>query len=204
MPRREHAPPASAPAGAHGDRRMEETELMRRLAAGDRDGAAGALYDRFGPRLYGVGLRLLGDRGLAEELVQETFVRLWRSAGRFDPARGSASTFVFTIARRAAVDLHRRPSSRPLAELDERDLARREALESGDEFEHVVLGLELREALDELSEEQRSVLELHYREDLTQQQIAERLGLPLGTVKSRTLYGLRALKAELARRDADG
>ncbi len=66
-----------------------------------------------------------------------------------------------------------------------------------------MLGLELREALDRLSEEQRSVLELHYREDLTQQQIADRLALPLGTVKSRTLYGLRALKVVLAQRGSD-
>ncbi len=177
---------------------------MLQLAAGDREDAVGALYDRYAPRLYGVGLRLLRDRGLAEELVQETFVRIWRSSGRFDPTRGSAAAFVFTIARRAAVDLHRRPSSRPLAELDERELAGGEGLAPADEFEQVVLGLELREALAALSEEQRTVLELHYREDMTQRQIAERLALPLGTVKSRTLYGLRALKLELAGRGSGG
>lgn len=179
---------------------MAEAELMARLAAGDRDSALPALYDLYARRLFGIGLRLLGDRGLAEELVQETFVRLWRSAGRFDPERGSVATFVFTLARRAAVDLHRRASSRPLAELNDDDLERSDAAEPGEEFEHVVLGLEVREALDALSKEQRSVLELYYREDLTQQQIADRLGLPLGTVKTRTFYGLKALKVELENR----
>lgn len=172
---------------------------LAQASAADRDSAVLELYDRYGSRLYGIGLRLLRDRGLAEELVQETFIRLWRSAPRFDARRGSVATFVFTIARRTAVDLQRRVSSRPLVELDERELARREGLESG-EFDQVVLGLEVREALDALSEEQRVVLELHYHDDLTQQQIAERLGLPLGTVKTRTFYGLKALKSDLEQR----
>ena len=172
---------------------------MQRLAqteAQDRDAAVLELYDLYGRRLYGIGLRLLGDRGIAEELVQETLVRLWRSAARFDVDRGSLATFVFTIARRTAVDLARRVSSRPLAELDDRELVRRDGLED-DEYDQVVQGLELREALDALSVEQRVVLELHYQEDLTQQQIAARLDLPIGTVKTRTFYGLRALRAQL-------
>lgn len=173
---------------------------MSRLAARDQEDALPTLYDCYARRLYGVGLRLLGDQGLAEELVQETFVRLWRSAGRFDPARGSLSTFVFTIARRTAVDLRRRVSSRPLAELSENELAQMDARESGDEFEQLVLSLEVREALEALSDGQRHVLELHYQEDLTQQQVADRLGVPLGTVKTRTYYGLKALKVELERR----
>lgn len=175
---------------------------MVRLAAGDQNGALPILYDTYSRRLYGIGLRLLGDRGLAEELVQETFVRLWRSSGRFDSTRGSVGTFVFTIARNTAVALRRRVSSRPLAELDERELGRREGLDEG-EYDRLVLGLEMREALEALSEEHRVVLELHYHEDLTQSQIAERLELPLGTVKTRTYYGLKALKATLERRSAD-
>ena len=93
----------------------QEAALLAQVAAGDRDEPLAELYRRYGRRLYGLGLHLLRDRGLAEELVQETFVRLWRSSGRFDPERGSVRTFVFTLARRAAVDLHRRPSSRSLA-----------------------------------------------------------------------------------------
>jgi RNA polymerase sigma-70 factor, ECF subfamily len=93
----------------------EETLLLGRVAAGDHGRPLVQLYDLYSARLYGLGLRLLGDRGMAEELVQETFLRLWRSAARFDPERGSVRTFVFTIARRVAVDLIRRPASRPLA-----------------------------------------------------------------------------------------
>lgn len=119
--------------------------------AATRDAAVLELYDRYGGRLYGIGLRLLGNRRLAEELVQETFIRLWRSAPRFDVERGSLSTFVFTIARRAAVDMTRRVSSRPLIELSEHDLERPTAGGSGEEFEHVVRSLEVREALDELA-----------------------------------------------------
>jgi RNA polymerase sigma-70 factor, ECF subfamily len=80
-----------------------EAALVARLAAGDRGEPLATLYERYGGRVYGLGLQLLGDRGMAEELVQETFVRLWRASERFDPARASVRTFVFTLARRAAV-----------------------------------------------------------------------------------------------------
>src|SRR5687768_1420436 len=96
----------------------EETLLLGRVAAGDHGRPLVELYRLYSARLYGLGLRLLRDRGMAEELVQETFLRLWRSAARFDPERGSVRTFVFTIARRVAVDLLRRPASRPLTTAD--------------------------------------------------------------------------------------
>ena len=100
----------------------KETVLIERVGNGEVDESMGALYDLYSSRLYGLGIRLLGDRGLAEELVQETFLRLWRSAPRFDRELGSGTTFVFTIARRVAIDLRRRRSSRPHAALaDERD-----------------------------------------------------------------------------------
>src|SRR5438105_460450 len=93
----------------------DEAALLARVAAGERGAPLSELYTRYEGRLYGLGLRLLGDEGLAEELVQETFVRLWRRADRFDADRGSVAAFIFTIARRIAIDLWRRPSSRPLA-----------------------------------------------------------------------------------------
>src|SRR5215472_7204485 len=92
-----------------------DADLLLAVGGGDRDEALPELYRRYERRLFGLGLRLLGDRGLAEELVQETFVRLWRTADRFDPERGSPPSFIFAIARRLAIDLWRRPSSRPLA-----------------------------------------------------------------------------------------
>ena len=91
-----------------------EAELLALVAAGDTGAPLRRLYDRYERRLYGFGLRLLGEPGLAEELVQETWLRVWRSAARFDPERGTVRAFLFTIARRVAVDLWRRPSSRVL------------------------------------------------------------------------------------------
>jgi len=169
------------------------------VAAGDSGDPMVALYQRYGSRLYGFGLRLLGDQGMAEEMVQETFVRLWRGAERFDPDKGSVRTYTYTIARRVAVDLRRRAASRPPQTTgtghDDVELS------TGDrEFEDLILGLDLRDALRSLSAKHREILELLLDEDLSQPQVSERLGIPLGTVKTRTYYGLRALKLELEER----
>jgi RNA polymerase sigma-70 factor (ECF subfamily) len=172
----------------------DDAALVARLAAGDLGPPLQELYRRYGGRLYGLGVRLLGDRGLAEELVQETFVRLWRTADRFDPERGSVTTFIFAIARRLAIDLWRRPSSRPFEPEPEA------AGGAGDPLEPALLGLAIRDALDSLSPSHREVLELAYHEDLRQTDIAEQLGLPLGTVKTRTYYALRALRVALEER----
>lgn len=167
---------------------------MARMGAGDRGEPLEALVERYSGPLFGFGLRLLRDRGMAEEMVQDTFVRLWRGAGRYDPERGSVRTFVYTIARNAAIDLQRRAASRPLA-TDEGDLG---SAGAGDEpFDKLVLGLDVRSALQTLSDKHRQTLELAYDDDLTQRQIAERLGIPLGTVKTRSHHALRALRQEL-------
>jgi RNA polymerase sigma-70 factor (ECF subfamily) len=178
-----------------------EAELVLRLAAGDRGEPLEALYDAYGSGVFRLGLMLLRDTGLAEDLVQETFVRLWRSAPRYDPSRSSVRTFVFTLARRAAVDLWRRqrgPLPSALEDTDFVDVA------GSEEFEHLLLRLDVRDALDALSPAHREVLELQYDTDLTQEQVAIRLGIPLGTVKSRTLYALRALARELGERGLSG
>jgi RNA polymerase sigma-70 factor, ECF subfamily len=175
---------------------FEEARLLQLVAGGDRAEPLEELYDRYAPRVYGLGIQLLGDRGLAEDLVQETFVRLWRSAPRFDPAKGSVPTFLFTLARRAAVDMWRRRN---------RD-GRRTPLDAepaadDDAFGELLMGLDVRAALEELSEKHREVLELHYDDGLTQQQISERLAIPLGTVKTRTYHAMRALRDKLEERD---
>lgn len=168
------------------------------MAAGDVDEPIAALYRLYGSRLFGLGLRLLGDRGMAEELVQETLVRLWRSASRFDPERGSVRTFTFTIARHAAIDLQRRAASRPLATAEEVEGDVQDV--SDDVFDQLLLSLEVRDAVQSLSDKHRAVVELTLDHDLTQQQVADRLGLPLGTVKTRTFYALKELRLELAGR----
>ena len=176
----------------------EEAVLLRRLGAGERDEPLAELYRIYGRRIYGLGLRLLGDRGLAEELVQETFLRLWRSSESFDPRRGTARAFVFTLARRAGVDLLRRRSSRstPAIPLEDLDTTR-----GDDAFDELVLSLDVRDVLDRLSPKHREVLELHYFGDMTQVQIAARLEIPLGTVKTRTFHALRAFREQLRRQE---
>jgi RNA polymerase sigma-70 factor (ECF subfamily) len=182
---------------AAGQTAADEAELLAAVAAGDRGAPLEELYRRYGPRLYGLGLRLLGDRGLAEELVQETFVRLWQQAGRFDPHRGSVSAFLFTIARRIAVDLWRRPSSRPFEPPPPEAVAG----EPGpDPVERVIEGLAVRDALQSLSPAHQQVLELSIGQDRKQAEIAALLGIPLGTVKTRAYYALRALKLALQER----
>jgi len=176
----------------------EEAALVARVAAGDSGDPMVALYQRYGSRLYGFGLRLLGDQGMAEDMVQETFVRLWRGAERFDPDKGSVRTYTYTIARRVAVDLRRRATSRPPQTTD---TGHDHELTGNDrEFEDLILGIDLRDALRSLSAKHREILELLLDEDLSQPQVSERLGIPLGTVKTRTYYGLRALKLELEER----
>jgi RNA polymerase sigma-70 factor (ECF subfamily) len=179
---------------------VEDAALLAQIAGGDLGRPLEELYDRYAARLHGLGLRLLGDPGLAEELVQETFVRLWQSAGRYDPQRGSVTSFVFTIARRLTIDLRRRPSSRPFAELEADQGPERDP---GDAVDRLLVGLHVRDALNSLPDGQREVLELLYLQDLTQRQVADRVGVPLGTVKTRAFYGLRTLKEALAERDVD-
>jgi RNA polymerase sigma-70 factor, ECF subfamily len=176
---------------------ITDAELLLAVGRGDRGEPLHELYRRYSGRVYGLGVQLLGDRGLAEELVQEAFVRVWRTAGRFDPDRGSAATFVFTIARRLAIDLWRRPSSRqaaPEATTEPDD----------DQVDRLLVGLDVRDALDSLSDAHRRVLELSYRDQLKQTEIAERLGIPLGTVKTRSYHALRSLRAALERRGIHG
>jgi RNA polymerase sigma-70 factor, ECF subfamily len=131
--------------------------------------------------------------------VQETFVRLWQQSRRFDPSRGNVSTFLFAIARRIAVDLWRRPSSRPF----EPEPAEAEATGTEDPVDGVLEGLAVRDAMQSLSPAHRQILELFYGQDRKQTEIAELLGLPLGTVKTRSYYALRALKLALQERGID-
>ena len=136
--------------------------------------------------------------GLADELVQECFVRLWRTAGRFDLSRGTVAAYMFVMGRSIAADLRKRPSSRPLMPVDEAQIPAQP-----DGADQVLETLMMRDALDSLSAAHREVLMLVHAEGLTQLQIAERLGLPLGTVKTRMYHGLRALRAALGERGYD-
>lgn len=171
---------------------------MAELAAGDIGAPAAELYRRYSDRLYRFGVQALGNTGLAEEMVQECFLRLWRTAGRFDADRGSVAAYLFTIARSVASDVRRRPSSRPLVPVEYIQLP-----PQADSVDRILDSMILRDGLDTLSSAHREVLRLVHEEGLTQSQIAERLGLPLGTVKTRLFHGLRALRAALIERGFD-
>ena len=152
--------------------------------------AAAQLYDIYADPLYAYGLHHLGDAELAEELVQRVLEKLWRRAATYDPERGPVAAFVFTIARSTVADLRRASARRaqPVGEVPEGSLA------VDDAADRILLAATVRAALERLSEDHRRVLELAYTRGLSQRQIAERLDLPLGTVKSRTYYALRAFR----------
>jgi RNA polymerase sigma-70 factor, ECF subfamily len=175
-----------------------EAQLVAEIAAGNIEEPVRELYRRYGKRLYRFGMQVLGNPGLAEEMVQEAFVRLWRTAGRFDARRGSVGAYLTVIARSVAADLRKRPSSRPLLAVEDAALP-----PAWDNVDQILDSLIVREALDKLSPAHALVLRLAQEEGLTQSQIAVRLGLPLGTVKTRLFHGMRALRAELGRRGID-
>ena len=169
------------------DERRSEDEVIAAVATGD-EAAFGVLYDRFARPLYSLGLRWLQDVEDAEELVNDTLIRAWRQADRFDPARGRAGAWLFGIARHVATDRLRSRGRRP----------GRAGEGAPDPVGHMdVDGLaeawEIAAALERLPGVQREVLLLAYRDDLSQSQIAEVLGVPLGTVKSRTYHALRGM-----------
>lgn len=166
---------------------MAQGELLERAAAGD-ERALAVLYDTYAGPLYGYGLQRLGDPQLAEEFVQGVMVKLWRLASRYDRTRASVTTWVYTIARTVAIDVHRRRSrwEEPAPAPDHP--------ETVDALDDLLRAEAVRAALERVSPEHREVLRLAYFAGLSQAEIASRLGLPLGTVKSRTYYGLRALR----------
>jgi RNA polymerase sigma-70 factor (ECF subfamily) len=169
--------------------------LVSALAAGD-ERALAELYERYGALAYRLAHRILRDANLAEDAVQEAFLCVWRGASTFDAARGSASTWLLTLVHRRAVDLVRHSERRRAEALDEPA-----AGEAGSAEEDVWLRFERRRvqaALADLPDSQRELLELAYYGGLTQSQIAERLGEPLGTVKSRMFAGLARLRELLA------
>ena len=170
-----------------------DAALVRRVAAGDGE-ALRELYDRYGGLVHGLALRTLGDRQLAEDTVQDVFVALWRQAGRYDPVRGRLATWLITITRNRAIEQLRRRSSRPAdphAEVALGGQAPDPATLAGDADEAERIAL----AIAELPAPQLEVLRLAYFDQLTHVEIADRLGLPLGTVKGRLRLALNRLRS---------
>ncbi|MDQ3865051.1 MAG: sigma-70 family RNA polymerase sigma factor [Actinomycetota bacterium] len=173
--------------------RVEDEVLVRRVASGD-ERALSALYDRYAGLIYGTGMRYLGDRGTAEELVQDVFTSVWKNAAGFDPARARFATWVYRISRNRATDLIRRRRARVRTVDDEPLLEPGEMDPSGD----LSRNFDVASALLRLSPVHREVLVLAYFHGFSQREISERTGTPLGTVKSRTTAALRALRETMS------
>ena len=172
-------------------------EALLSLVAASDDQALAELYDRFGGVAYGLALRILRDESLAQDAVQEAFLAVWRTADRFLAERAKASTWILTLVHRRAVDLVRRQERRrgePLESVPEPVASEQVEEQATIRFQRQVV----QEALRRLPPEQREALELGYYAGLTQSELAERLGQPLGTIKSRMFTGLTRLKDLLA------
>jgi len=187
-------------------RRRERSQTARELAhlsdeavlaliARADDQALAELYRRFGRLAYGLAFRILRDDALAQDAVQDAFLGVWRAAGRFTAERSKPSTWLLTLVHRRAVDLVRREERRRTEPLQpESEFAGGEA---ADEAELATRRQTIREALRQLPSEQREAIELAYYGGYTQSELAERLGQPLGTIKSRMFTGLARLRDTL-------
>ena len=182
------------------DVRLEEAGVVQRIAAGE--GAAIAeLYDRYAASLLSQIVSMLGDRGEAEDVLQDVFFQVWRQAGRYDPERASVLTWLSMLARSRAIDRYRGGRTRQRAHEEASRFDAEPAVTPPEGVRNVWLD-ELRRRLgrelDRIPSEQREVLGLLYFSGLTHTQAADRLRLPLGTVKTRALLGMRKLRQAFA------
>lgn len=167
-----------------------QRDLILAVAAGD-DEALGELYDLFERPLFSLGVRWLRDADLAEELVQEVIVRVWKGAGTFDPVKGQASSWIFGVARNCATDLLRAKARRPVpTETIQSD-------KEGWDEDAAWRGWQIAQALSSLPAEQQQVVELAFINQCTHAEIARSLDVPLGTVKTRMYAGLKKLRNAL-------
>jgi len=174
----------------------DHRRLMARIAEmGDRE-AFRDLFLHYGPRVKAVMLKAGAEDALAEDLVQDVMMTVWRKVHLYRPERGAVSTWIYTIARNARIDRLRRRSAQPYTDLDDLELASDEPDGEDNTFagqcaEHVA------EAMSELPDDQRQIIEYAFVQDLSQSEIASKLSLPLGTVKSRMRLAYAKLKRRL-------
>jgi RNA polymerase sigma-70 factor, ECF subfamily len=180
--------------------RLADEELMPWIGRKDAE-AFEVFYDRHGGAAYSLAYRILGERGAAEDCIQEAFISIWRSGGKFDPTRGSVRSWTLSIVRNRAIDVLRSKAgkapkmtfdddeileSRPAEELTEEEAMRHET------------ATEVRGALSQLPDDQSKVIQLAYFGGFSQSEIAGMLNVPLGTVKGRMRLGLEKIRGELA------
>jgi RNA polymerase sigma-70 factor (ECF subfamily) len=177
-----------------------DEQLMAYLDGPEVEVALSKLYDRYSRTVFGVGLKILGDRSMAEELVQEVFLKVWRSSGTFDSARGSFSTWLYRVTRSVALDLYRKRAHR-IRQVSDGQLhiaAERDSSAGPQELvDESWLSWRVSRALEVLDAPHREVIDLAYFSGLSQREISERTGVPLGTVKTRTASAYKSLRKEL-------
>lgn len=173
-------------------------ELIQRAAGGDRS-AFEDLYRRYARPVFGFALRRLGDRGRAEDAVQETFASVWRSAGSYKPERGPGAPWLYAVARNAIVDRARARSETP-AEIPDTPS---DDAGPAERAEQSWVAWRMHRALEELPEREHEVIALAYWSGLSQSEVAEYLGIPIGTVKTRTRSALARL-ADVLGHDLEG
>lgn len=181
------------------DRKAEEPDWAQTLGriaeSGDRQAFA-SLFAHFAPRIKAYMMRLGSDSASAEELAQETLATVWRKAGQYDAAKSGASTWIFTIARNRRIDAFRK-ENRPEIDPDDPALVPEPEKPADDVLYAGQRAAQVRDALAGLPEDQRRVVQLSFYEDLTHAEIAQRLDLPLGTVKSRIRLAFQRIRNSL-------
>jgi RNA polymerase sigma-70 factor (ECF subfamily) len=171
-----------------------DAEVVAAIAGGDRKALA-ALYQRFAPSLMAVGLRVLGDRREAEDLLHDVFLEVWRQAAQFDPARGTVRAWLLMRMRSRSLDRRKSAAFSRMVSIEEQ----RDEVRAPSEDDTLAPDRQaLRRALAALPEEQRTVLELGYFQGLSSTEIAARLSIAVGTVKSRVAAALAKLRSGLS------
>lgn len=177
---------------------LTDEELMGRIARRD-DVALGQLHDRYRALAFSIAQRVVNDPARAEDVVQDAFLAVWRRAGSYAPGRGSVRTWLTSVVRNRAIDVVRATRERPVGDDD----GMLHALEDGapavdDQVAASIAGEATRRALGQLPDEQRQAIALAYFAGLSHSEIADRTGLPLGTVKSRVRLGLQRMRMVLS------
>jgi RNA polymerase sigma-70 factor (ECF subfamily) len=170
---------------------VDDPLVVSRFAAGDED-AVRALYREYGRLVFAIAYKVLGDRGLAEEATQQAFLQAWRASATFEPSK-EFGPWLATIARRAAIDIHRREARHAHSALEDADPGAPGLVSLPPSAEQVYEAWQVRQALSELSPDEANLVKLQHMEGLTHSQIAERLNIPVGTVKSRSFRAHRRL-----------
>lgn len=177
---------------------VEDATLLRRVVDGD-EAALEAIYQRYGGACYRLARRILDEPHLAEDVVQQVFLALWQGSG-YDPTRGAVSTWLLSVTHHKSVDMLRRESGRRKRLAGDQELIEKQVSGPGpaDQAWATLRAERTREALRTLTADHREVLLLAYYGGYTQREIAEMTGLPLGTVKSRTLHAMQRMRAQLS------